>query len=164
MNLEAITLSDRDAGRMLLSHNFTVSDDQVPALSRAAFAEVFQAGLKADTGLQCAPIEHPHWQVEIRFPPDQLSPAQVGEWCAQTLAAQRRSQSPDQSIPTILILGGLKTTPPTSDSPTALQPGEWGVDVVETDSGEAFLQSIGWEATIAQRPPESVFKVEIAAV
>ena len=161
MNLEAITLSDRDAGRMLLSHNFTVSDDQVPALSRKAFAAVFQAGLRADTRLHCAPIEHPHWRAESRFSAAQPSPAQVGELCAQTLATQRRSQASGK-IPTILILGGLKTTPPTSDSPTALQPGEWGVDVVETESSEAFLQSIGWEATIAQRPPESIFKVEIA--
>lgn len=154
-------LRDRDAGRMLLSHNFNISTDVVPALSHAEFVDVFQTGLSANASLHCAPVTHPHWQVEIRFSPDQFSPAQVGKLCAQALAAKRRSQLSAQSIPTILILGGLKTTPPTSDSPGTLQPGEWGVDVVETASGEVFLQSIGWDTTIAQRPAESVFKVEL---
>lgn len=154
-------MPDHNAGRMLLSHNFNVSPDVVPALSHEEFVDVFQAGLSTYANLQCAPITHPHWRVEIRFPKDQFSPTQVGELCAQALAAKRRSHPSNQSMPTILILGGLKTTPPTSDAPGTLQPGEWGVDVVETASGEAFLQSIAWDTTIAQRPAESVFKVEI---
>ena len=153
-------MSDRDLGRMLLSHNFAVSTDIAPALSPEEFVDVFRSGLSVHDTIQCSAIAHPHWMVEVQFPKAQFSPAQVGELCAQALAAKRRSQQLAQPRPTILILGGLKTTPPTSDAPGTLQPGEWGVDVVETISGADFLQSINWDATIAQRPPESVFKVE----
>jgi hypothetical protein len=145
---------------MLLSHNFDVSPDLVPAMSREQFAAVFQVGL-AEQEVQCRLVDHPHWMVEIRFPADGVSPLQVGEWCAKAFAAQRRAQQINPTtFPEILILGGIKTTPATSDSPDTLQPGDWGVDVVETSSGAAFLQSIAWEATIAQRSPDSVFKVE----
>lgn len=152
------------AGRMLLSHNFDVPADRVPPLSREAFAAVFQAGLSPYGELTCALIGHPHWIVEIRFSTDHFSPAQVGDLCAKVLAEQRRSQQPNKAIPTILILGGLKTTPPTSSAPDALQPGEWGVDVVETLSGDDFLKRIAWETTIAQRPKESVFKIELSDI
>ncbi|MEM6837712.1 MAG: DUF2656 domain-containing protein [Cyanobacteria bacterium P01_C01_bin.120] len=154
-------MSDRNSCRMLLSHNFTVSTGVVPALSAKEFANVFQAGLKAQDSLQCSPINHPHWRVEIRFPSAQFLPSEVGELCGQALAANRRSQQPAQPIPTILVLGGLKTTPATSSTPGTLQSGEWGVDVVETTSAAAFLQSINWEATIAQRPADSVFQIAI---
>lgn len=154
-------MSDRNAGRMLLSHNFTVSTDVVPALSAQEFANVFQTGLKAHDSLQCSPIDHPHWRVEVRFPLAQFSPSAVGELCGQALAAKRQSQHPDQPLPTILVLGGLKTTPATSNNPSALQPGEWGVDVVETTAAAAFLQGINWAATVAQRPADSVFQVTI---
>ncbi|MDZ8052736.1 MAG: DUF2656 domain-containing protein [Aulosira sp. ZfuVER01] len=153
---------DRSLGRMLLSHNFDVSPDTIPALSREEFAEVFQSGLSAYEHLQCRLVNHPHWTVEILFPTNKFSPQQVGELCAQALAQKRRSQQLSaDSHSEILVLGGIKTTPPTSDSPDALQPGNWGVDVVETRSGEAFLQAIAWDATIAQKPADSVFKVEL---
>ncbi|MCY7283047.1 MAG: DUF2656 domain-containing protein [Cyanobacteria bacterium CAN_BIN43] len=53
----------------------------------------------------------------------------------------------------------IKTTPATSDSLDALQPGNWGVDVVETTSAAKFLEAIAWETTVAQKPGESIFKV-----
>ncbi|MEO1094616.1 MAG: DUF2656 family protein [Cyanobacteria bacterium J06638_28] len=155
-------MGDQQQGRMLLSHNFNVSTEVVPALSREAFVEVFQTGLSAHSGLHCLAIDHPHWIAAIQFPTETYTPIQVGELCAQALQGKRRSQSSASGMHTILILGGVKTTPPTSSSPTALQPGEWGVDVVETASGEAFLQQINWDTTIAQRPADSVFKVTIA--
>jgi hypothetical protein len=145
---------------MLLSHNFNVSPDRVPALSREAFTEVFRAGLSAHPTLKCRMVEHPHWTVELLFPTAEFAPAQVGELCAEALAQQRRQQV-NSALPEILILGGIKTTPPTSDSPDALQLGDWGVDVVETESGEAFLQGINWDATVAQKPANMVFKVEL---
>jgi hypothetical protein len=98
--------------------------------------------------------------VEIRFPLETISPLQVGELCAQALTAKRQSQNLATSMPNILVLGGLKTTPPTSSSPDALQPGEWGVDVVETTSGDEFLQKIDWDTTVSQRSADTVFKVE----
>lgn len=153
---------DQSPGRMLLSHNFDVSPDTIPALSREEFAEVFQSGLSAYKNLQCRLVNHPHWTVEILFPTNEFSPQQVGELCAQALADKRQSQQLKvDTMPEILVLGGIKTTPPTSDSPDALQPGNWGVDVVETRSGEVFLQAIAWDATIAQKPSDSVFKVEL---
>jgi Protein of unknown function (DUF2656) len=155
------TMPDESQGRMLLSHNLDVTPDVLPALSRAEFAQVFRLGLQ-DTPLQCRFIDHPHWIVEILFPTARFTPAQVGELCARSLAAARHPQRLNAAItPEFLVLGGLKTTPPTSDSPDALQPGEWGVDVVETLSRSAFLQSIAWAATIAQKPSDSIFKVEL---
>jgi hypothetical protein len=144
---------------MLLSHNFDISPEVLPELSRAEFAEVFELGLAAQPQIRCRPIHHPHWTVEILFPVPECSPQQVGEICAQALVERRLPQVHSGATPEILVLGGLKTTPPTSDSPDALQPGEWGVDVVETASGEVFLQAIAWETTIAQKPADTIFKV-----
>ncbi|BAY10046.1 DUF2656 domain-containing protein [Calothrix sp. NIES-2098] len=153
---------NQSPGRMLLSHNFDVSPETIPALSREEFAEVFRSGLSAYENLQCRLVNHPHWILEILFPANEFLPQQVGEICAKALAEKRRSQQLSaETIPEILVLGGIKTTPPTSDSPDALQPGNWGVDVVETHSGETFLQAIAWDATIAQKPADSVFKVEL---
>jgi hypothetical protein len=151
-------MKDTSRGRMLLSHNFDVSPDLFTALSREEFTAVFVEGLSAQKSLQGRMVDNPHWIVEILFSTDEFSPEQVGALCAQALAQKRRMQQ--GTIPDILVLGGLKTTPPTSNSPDALQPGNWGVDVVETQSAEAFLQSIDWDGTIAQRPADSVFKVE----
>jgi hypothetical protein len=144
---------------MLLSHNFDISPDVVPALSRAEFFEIFRAGLSTDVNLQCRLLDHPHWTVEILFATPDYSAQQVGEHCAQALVDVRSPQLLLNLKLDILILGGLKTTPPTSDSPDALQPGEWGVDVVETLSSDDFLAGIAWDGTIAQRPVESIFKV-----
>jgi Protein of unknown function (DUF2656) len=145
------------AGRMLLSHNFNLTDERVPMLSREAFAAIFTEGL-ADAQMQCRLIDHPHWAVEVRFGTE-LSPVQVGEQCAQVLLEARKTHQPHpDQLPVILVLGGLKTTPATGPLP-ALQPGEWGVDVVETASAEMFLQEIGWTETVATRSPDTVFKV-----
>ena len=155
-------MNDSLQGRMLLSHNFDVSEDIVPELSREEFATVFIEGFNSHADISCRLVNNPHWIVEILFPISELSPQQVGERCAEILAEKRRTQhSGDSSIPNILILGGIKTTPAMSTSPDSLQPGEWGVDVVETASIEQFLQAIGWEATVTQKSPDTVFKVEL---
>ncbi|MBW4616323.1 MAG: DUF2656 domain-containing protein [Desmonostoc vinosum HA7617-LM4] len=147
---------------MLLSHNFDVSPDIVPTLSREEFTEVFKEGLSVHEHLKCRLVDNPHWIVEVLFSTEEFLPQQVGELCAYALAQKRQKQrSPSAPIPEILILGGIKTTPPTSNSPDALQPGNWGVDVVETLSSQKFLQAIAWDATIAQKSPESIFKVEL---
>jgi hypothetical protein len=145
---------------MLLAHNLTLSPDRVPALSREEFAEIFRSSLQAHPVIQTKLLHHPHWTVEILFPTASFAPQRVGELCAQALAQYRRSQVTSAEMPEILVLGGIKTTPPTSNAPEALQPGDWGVDVVETQSSEAFLQAIAWEATIAQKSADSIFKVE----
>jgi Protein of unknown function (DUF2656) len=145
------------AGRMLLSHNFNLTDERVPKLNRKAFAAIFTEGL-ADAQIQCRLIDHPHWVVEVCFGAER-SPAQVGEQCAKVLLDARKTHQPDpDQLPVILVLGGLKTTSATGPLP-ALQPREWGVDVVETASAELFLQELGWTEAVAARSPDTVFKV-----
>jgi hypothetical protein len=144
---------------MLLSHNFDITPDVLPPLNREEFFEVFRSGLITEPNLSCRQLNHPHWTVEVLFATPEFSAQQVGERCAEALANVRLPQVTADAPPDILILGGLKITPPTSDSPDALQPGEWGVDVVETSSSDTFLASIAWDTTITQRPADSVFKV-----
>ncbi|MFM7885993.1 MAG: DUF2656 domain-containing protein [Pseudanabaena sp.] len=154
-------MNNLSLSRMLISHNFDISPEIIPALSREEFAEVFRIGLGDRPSCQTRLVNHPHWTVEIVFDRNLFSPSQIGEFCAQALADKRISQGiQPQSLPEILVLGGVKTTPPTSDSPDALQTGDWGVDVVETLSGSVFLQGIAWETTIASKPVEEIFKVE----
>ncbi len=147
-------------GRMLLSHNFDITDGSLSALSREEFAGIFSTGLASNQQIQCRLINHPHWIVEILFASD-LSPTEVGSECAHILAQHRLQATENRAD--ILILGGIKTTPPTSPDPDALQPGEWGVDVVETAIGEQFLTSINWDATIAQKSADSIFKVQLSS-
>ncbi len=148
--------------RMLLSHNFDIADERVPALSREAFTQVFIEGFKSTSEIKCRQVDNPHWILEVVAPTNLLTPQQVGEKCAQILAASRR-----ESISPIdfdfLILGGIKTTPATSDSPDALQANQWGVDVVETRSGAKFLRSINWADTISTKPADSIFCVELTS-
>jgi hypothetical protein len=148
-----------DQGRMLLSHNFDVSDGSLSTLSRAEFAEIFSTGFLNTPEIKCRLIEHPHWIVEILFPVDR-PPIAVGSECANLLAEYRHRAAGNRTD--ILVLGGIKTTPPTSPDPDALQPNEWGVDVVETPSGDRFLTSINWAMTIAQKPIDQVFQVQLS--
>jgi hypothetical protein len=39
-----------------------------------------------------------------------------------------------------------------------LQEGSWGVDVVETPNGDAFLKTINWNGLKASRPADGVFE------
>ncbi|MBT9317573.1 DUF2656 domain-containing protein [Leptothoe spongobia] len=144
--------------RMLLSHNCTLPEGQVSTLSRADFANVFIEGLKAHGDIQCSLIENPHWMVEVLF--STQSPTDIAALCAQSLASQRVAE-PDKQINrhTVMLLGGLKTSPAIGTSPTSLQPGEWGVDVVETVSPDQFLAGLNWDTVTASKPPEQIFKV-----
>jgi Protein of unknown function (DUF2656) len=148
--------------RMLLSHNFDLKDDRVPVLSREAFTQVFIDGFSSHPEVQCRQVDNPHWIVEIVCLANFLSPHQLGEKCAEILKTSRTEALGSIDFD-ILILGGIKTTPATSSSPDALQPNQWGVDVVETKSGQGFLQSIAWDITIAGKSPASIFKVESIA-
>lgn len=150
-----------NTARMLLSHNFEVSEDLLPALNLAEFTAIFADGLKDKSQLKVRQLNHPHWMVEILFPQDEFSPSQIGKLCAEALAKQRSEQKKNpQSSYEILILGGLKQTPPSSDSPDNLQPGEWGVDVVETLSVDDFLTKIKWdENTVGKK--DTIFKIQL---
>ena len=56
----------------------------------------------------------------------------------------------------LLALGGRKDNSGMPGSP--LQEGSWGVDVVETQDGDAFLKTINWDGLKAGRPADGVFE------
>ena len=139
-------MTESGTGRMLLSHNFDIPEGVFPQLSREDLTQVFTEGLSQYPQIKCRQLNHPHWMVEVLFSTNDFSPPQVGELCAQVLVDKRMTQGKvDGAFPDILILAGLKKTPPLSDNPEALQPGQWGVDVVETQSADSFLIALGWE-------------------
>ena len=149
-------------GRMLLSHNFNLNNNQLPAINREEFARVFIDGLKEKADISCSYIKNPHWVVEIRFPIDKFEPQEIGQMCGDILISKRRKDLSGSKLATdTLILGGKKNTPVISTSPTSLQPGEWGVDVVETAQGDIFLESINWDNLTADKTSDSVFKIEL---
>ncbi len=153
-------MNDSQSLRMLLSHNFDINDGNTPSLSREAFTQVFVDGFSSHPEIKCRQVDNPHWIVEIVCVAGFLTPQQVGEKCAQILSDSRK-QSLGSIDFDILALGGIKTTPATSNSPDALQANQWGVDVVETKSGERFLQSISWDTTIAGKSADTIFKAEV---
>jgi hypothetical protein len=146
---------------MLIAHNFALSDDELPALSKEEFAQVFIDGLQDQENVNCSFIENPHWVVEILFPLNKFEPQEIGRMCGEILTNKRRSQQPDSPVVIdTLILGGKKFTPVTSTSPTSLQTGEWGVDVVETAQAEEFLTAINWHNLTAGKSGDRIFKLE----
>jgi hypothetical protein len=153
-------MNDPQSLRMLLSHNFDLTDGNTPALSREAFTQVFIDGFSLHPEIKCRQVDNPHWIVEVLCVAGFLMPQQVGEKCAQILADSRKQSLGSIDFDT-LALGGIKTTPATSNSPDALQANQWGVDVVETKSGEQFLRSISWDTTIAGKPTDTIFKAEV---
>ncbi|MGK7894891.1 MAG: DUF2656 domain-containing protein [Xenococcus sp. (in: cyanobacteria)] len=139
-------MDESTRGRMLLSHNFDLYDRVFEELTREEFAQIFIDALKSQNNIEVNLIDNPHWNVEILFPTSEFSPQRIGQLCAQALKQQRQQEKPATAkLPNILILAGKKTTPPLGSSPTSLQPGEWGVDVVETASVSTFLTAIRWE-------------------
>ncbi|MBE9042810.1 DUF2656 domain-containing protein [Pleurocapsales cyanobacterium LEGE 10410] len=150
---------------MLLSHNFNLRKNELPGLNREEFAQVFIDGLQKRENIKCSYIQNPHWVVEIVFPLDEFEPKEIGQMCGDILLSKRQTQQADSKLITklitdTLILGGRKTTPATSMSPTSLQFGEWGVDVVETPQAEVFLKEIAWDKMIADKPSDGIFKIE----
>lgn len=147
--------------RMLLSHDFNLFQAELPELEREQFAQVFSEGLLTQAGLSANLISNPHWIVEIIYDETKISASEVGQLCCDTLVRKRQEQkSPGAKIPAILLLGGKKTTPGISNSPTSLKTGEWGVDVVETANAADFLASIRWREMTANKPQENIFQIE----
>ena len=100
--------------------------------------------------------------VKIGFARDRFSPLQVGELCVQALINKRKEQiAAENKLPEILFLAGKKTTPPLNNNPEGLQTGQWGVDLVETDSAKDFLVQIGWEQVATSKSQDEVFKIEV---
>lgn len=144
---------------MLLSHNFNLNNNELPALNREEFAQIFIDGLQEDK-ITCSQIKNPHWIVEIIFPTEDFEPQKVGQMCGEILRQKRKSQIGTELSTDTLILGGKKTSPVATTSTTALQPGEWGVDVVETAQADAFLTAINWEILTADKPSDDIFEIK----
>jgi hypothetical protein len=89
-------VSDRSTGRMLLSHNFNLRNNELPALNREEFAQVFIDGLQGKEIIKCGLIDNPHWVVEIVFPTDQFEPKEIGQICGDILISKRKSQQLEQ--------------------------------------------------------------------
>lgn len=160
---------NRSDGRMLLSHNFSLSRSQgntgnnsgstveVHSLNREQFAKVFIEGLDVQVGVSCTAIDNPHWVVEVSYDADRYSAKEVGQLCADTLAQYRIEHKEENFY--VMALGGVKTTPPTGKLPS-LQTGEWGVDMVETASPEEFLEEINWDKLAGAKPAEAIFRID----
>ena len=142
---------------MLLSHNFTLPEGEVHPLNREEFAEVFTKGLSETTGIEGTMIDNPHWIVEVSYDLQKYTPTEVGQQCADTLAAYRKQENSTGF--TVMALGGVKRTPATSPPPS-LQTNEWGVDVVEARNPQMFLDEIKWEQLSGAKPAEDIFRID----
>ncbi|MEM9218721.1 MAG: DUF2656 family protein [Cyanobacteria bacterium P01_F01_bin.150] len=142
--------------RLLLSHNHNIPDTLAPALSNEEFCEAFATALSPENGWTVTAIPHPHWRCAITT---DKSAQEVGPELVNALISYRQTQLQAAPAYKVLALGGLKSSPPTSDNPNALQTGDWGVDVVETVDVKMFLTAINWDALSAARPADGVFKV-----
>ncbi|MFK8186043.1 MAG: DUF2656 family protein [Phormidesmis sp.] len=152
-------MTDKLDGRMLLSHNFTLTQGDVHPLNREEFAAVFAQGLSAHSGITAGLIDNPHWVVDVSYEAARYTPAQVGQMCAEILATYRKGHNSKGF--TVMALGGEKTTPPTG-APPSLQTGEWGVDVVESANTEEFLEEINWDKLAGAKPPEQIFRIDVS--
>ena len=83
-------MADQPDSRMLLSHNFTLIEDEVHSLNRAEFAAVFSQAFADKAGIEAAYIENPHWVVEVRYAKVRYTANSAGELCAETLANYRK--------------------------------------------------------------------------
>jgi hypothetical protein len=143
--------------RFLLSHNHNVPATVAPALTNVEFSAVFTTHLTAhlpDAIVQS--LDHPHWRCAITT---SAAPEAVGIALGAALKQARSEHCNAPITYPILALGGLKTTPATAPAPNGLQPGEWGVDVVETLDAEAFLADLGWDTLVAGRSSDELFQI-----
>ncbi|MEL6775968.1 MAG: DUF2656 family protein [Cyanobacteria bacterium J06597_16] len=150
-------MTDNLDGRMLLSHNFALTQGEVHPLNREEFAEVFSKGLDAQAGITCLLIDNPHWVVEVSYEASRYTPAEAGQLCIDALAKYRTEHKTAGFY--VMALGGKKTTPPTGALPS-LQTGEWGVDVVETADPKEFLEEINWDKLAGAKPAEDIFNLQ----
>lgn len=152
-------MTDKFDSRMLLSHNFALTQGEVHPLNREEFTAVFEKGLSDHSGIKASSIANPHWVVEVQYEAARYTPEQVGQMCAETFATYRKEHNTKGF--TIMALGGEKTTPPTGEPPS-LQPGEWGTDVVETANPQEFLDEINWDKLSQAKPSEQVFRIDVS--
>lgn len=134
----------------VLSHNLQVHSDAVPSLTPAVLAETLKACSPHISAAEA--LEHPHWLVRID---SELEASALAVELPRAWRAMRQTlgHGADHEL---LALGGRKDNPGMPGSP--LQEGSWGVDVVETPDGDAFLKTINWDGLKAGRPADGVFE------
>ncbi len=135
----------------VISHNLQVQAQAVPSLAPAVLAETLQASSQyIDTA---EPLDHPHWLVRVD---SELDASALAVELPRAWRAMRKmlGHGADHEL---LALGGRKDSPGMPGSP--LQEGCWGVDVVETEDGGAFLETINWGGLKQGRPVDGVFEV-----
>ena len=135
----------------VISHNLQVHAQAVPSLAPAVLAETLQASSQCIKTAE--PLDHPHWLVRIDSELDAIA---LAVELPRAWRAMRRmlGHGADHEL---LALGGRKDNPAMPGSP--LQEGYWGVDVVETYDGGAFLKTINWDGLKQGRPVDGVFEV-----
>ena len=135
----------------VISHNLQVHAQAVPSLAPAVLAETLQASSQCIKTAE--PLDHPHWLVRIDSELDAIA---LAVELPRAWRAMRRmlGHGADHEL---LALGGRKDNPGMPGSP--LQEGYWGVDVVETYDGGAFLKTINWDRLKQGRPVDGVFEV-----
>lgn len=77
----------------------------------------------------------------------------------QVLVDYRQHQLHKKLLYRILALRGVKNTPANSPDINSLQQGDWGVDIVEVESTDFFLESINWDNLVAGRLTKDIFQV-----
>lgn len=134
----------------VLSHNLQVSSEGLPSLSAQELASGLKAHSQRITFAEA--LDHPHWLVKLE------AEGTVHEIADDLVASWRafRAVCGHDSAHHLLALGGRKDAEGAPGSP--LQSGSWGVDVVETLDGDAFLKAINWEGLKAGRPEDGVFE------
>ncbi|APD48345.1 MULTISPECIES: DUF2656 family protein [Synechococcaceae] len=143
----------------VISHNFQLPSESYADLRGSALVELLTDGLDtgittgAANGIAIKELVHPHWRAKVTAP---LEPIALARLLGQTLRNQR-VRAGESDAYTVLLLGGRKDQPGQLGSP--LQLGGWGVDLVETNSPEAFLKGISWEALKGARPIDAVFEI-----
>ncbi|BAQ65922.1 DUF2656 family protein [Geminocystis sp. NIES-3709] len=140
--------------RFLLSHNYSITEDIAPPLSREKFCQGFKNNLP--NNWEVNQIDHPHWICEIKT---KETPEIVSNMLVKVLVNFREIELGEKLPYRVLALGGIKNTPANTSSPNSLDFGDWGVDVVETLSPEEFLKSINWDTLISGRSEHEIFKV-----
>ena len=134
----------------VLSHNLQVHSEAVPNLTPAVLAAKLQASSPHINAAEA--LEHPHWLVRID---SELEAKALAVELTRAWRAMRKTlgHGADHEL---LTLGGRKDNQGLPGSP--LQEGSWGVDVVETADGDAFLKMINWDGLKQGRPIDAVFE------
>lgn len=140
--------------RFFLSHNHSISENIAPSIPNDKFWEVFKVQSVSDW--QIIPLSHPHWLCQIITT---ASVSTVAEFLVKALVDYRQNQLQKKLPYHVLALGGVKNTPANSPDANSLQQGDWGVDIVEVENVQLFLQSINWDNLVAGRLAEDIFQV-----